>query len=105
MNDEQTRVELDLRAVITNYAHVEILNGRNLEQLLGNLFDTGSVVTIHIVIEETGLRREQCKWIDESSQYKHVCDHVMDANGVCPLQPQHDAKDRDLLQPKLEGVA
>lgn len=98
-----TRVELDIPvAIVAQYGHLQLPNEKQLESLLTATFDTGDVVTLHIIVESTGLQRSICKWIDSTSQYKIPCGHVCDIDGHCPHLERHLEKERELLQPKLE---
>lgn len=100
---EPTRVELDLPvAIVGQYGHLQLPNEKQLESLLTSTYDSGDVVSLHIIVESTGERRSICKWIDSSSQYKVPCGHVCDVDGHCPRLESHLEKEREALQPKLE---
>lgn len=87
------RMELDIpTALVTPYGHTENESGKSLENMISAAFHIGEVVTVHIVVESTGIRREVCHFIDPQSQYKAECGNVMQANGVCKLQASHNEK-------------
>jgi alkylated DNA nucleotide flippase Atl1 len=100
-----TRLELDLPAVIVStYGRLVTSdeNTHNVEDLIARIFNAGDLITLHIVAEYTGESRSVCKWIAPDSKYRTECNHVMSADGVCPLQEAHEEAERKALQPILE---
>lgn len=105
---EPTRIELDFPVAIIDSSanNIQLPNQRDMQSWIASSFAPGDIVTVHIVVESTGLSREICKWTDPSQErkYTYPCNHVMDSNGVCPLHADHIEKEKKALQPLLEGV-
>jgi len=105
MSTDGTRVELDFQsAVVTDGSHVEIYpNGLELEGVISKLYESNSVVAIHIIVEATGNTMTVCNFVDpaEDSKYKWPCKHFL-IGGVCLREEDHEKKRQAALQPQLE---
>lgn len=104
---EPTRLELDFPVAIVDSTanNIQLPNGKDMQSWISSSFQPGDILTVHVVVESTGLSRQICKWIDpsqERNRYTYPCNHVTDSSGVCPLQSDHDKKNREALQPSLE---
>lgn len=103
---EPTRLELDFPTAIVDSSamNIQLPNGKDMQSWISSSFQPGDIVSVHVVVEYAGLRRNICKWTDPSRERKYVypCNHVMDSDGVCPLLSDHVEKDREALQPSLE---
>lgn len=104
-SNEPTRVEIDLPSVIvSNYGRLQACEGNShsVEDLIARIYLPGTILAVHVIVESTGESRGVCKWIAPDSQYKTPCSSVKGADGVCPLQPDHDKKDAEALQAKMD---
>ena len=97
------RVELDMEAVVTQYKRIQSDNFHSVEEMAAMAFNTGDVVTIHIIVESTGLHREQCDFVDLASQYRSKCGQVLFADGTCRFAAQHAEKTHQLELADAEG--
>lgn len=96
---EPTRVEVDLPVVIINqYGHFELDNHKSIQDVLGQYFEHGDVVTIHLVMESTGTSRAFCTFVDETSSYKSKCGFVLNSDGVCWREEDHAIKRNHQLE-------
>lgn len=97
-----TRIEIDLSEVnINRFGAMELTNHHSLVDMLTTYFEKGDVISVHMVVEDTGLHRGFCQFIDETSTYKHECGMVLDDNGVCTFEEAH-AKKRNIQLPLEE---
>lgn len=105
---EPTRLELYFPVALVDYSanNIVLPNQRDMQSWIASSFSAGDVLSIHIVVETTGMSRDICKWIDPSRErkYAYPCNHIFDENGVCPLSEDHQKKEEEALQPSLEGV-
>jgi hypothetical protein len=93
MASEPTRVELDMPVVIVNkYGHLELENHKGVQDVIAPFFEHGDVLSIHVVVESTGLTRGFCDFVDPTSTYKSKCGHVLDSSGVCWMEEEHAKK-------------
>lgn len=89
--DAVVRVEVDLPVVIVNqYGGLTLDNHKGLSDVVGPYFHNGDVLSVHMVIESTGEHRDFCKFVDETSTYKSKCGNILDTDGTCWLEEQHE---------------
>lgn len=88
------RVEVDLPVVVVNqYGSLVLDSHKALSDVLAQYFNHGDVLSVHIVVEGTDQQpRGFCDFIDPTSTYKSKCGQVLDPNGVCWLEDQHEQK-------------
>lgn len=90
------RLELDLPVVvITHYGSLQLDNLKKLEDTIVDFFRKGSVLSIHMIVEDTGDTRQFCDFLkDRNGTYPHNCNLTMSSSGVCPNESEH-AKERE----------
>jgi hypothetical protein len=88
---DPTRVELDMPVVIINqYGHLHLDNLKDVNDVVGAFFGKGSVITLHIVAEDTGQTRGFCKYESTNNYGKSVCNFTLRSDGTCVRQDEHD---------------
>jgi hypothetical protein len=88
---DPTRIELDLPvAIVDKYNALQLPNERNLLSAIGAFFGQGSVLTIHIIVEDSGLRRKLCNFVSHTKYGDSTCESIMDENGNCPRWSEHE---------------
>jgi hypothetical protein len=89
---DPTRIEIDLPiVVVTNSGYVQTDNFKNIADLIAPFFGSGAVLTLHIVAEDTGLRRGFCTFeVDKGGKYPHRCNYTLRQNGMCPREDEHE---------------
>jgi hypothetical protein len=99
---EPTRIELDLPVTIVNqYGHLVLDNLKDVQDIIAASFHKGSVITVHVIAEDTGTTRGFCKHINQSSTYKSECGFVLRPDGSCWRKDEHakdDAKQLELAE-------
>ena len=96
---DTTRIELDLPVVIVNqYGKLVLDNLKDIEDVISASFPKGTVLSLHIIAEDTGKERGFCKHINQSSSYKSACGFVLNAAGLCIRQEEHDKEDIKQLE-------
>lgn len=99
-----TRIELDLPIVVVNqYGHLQLDNLKSVSDVVSGFYAKGTVLTLHIVAEDTGLRRGFCDFIkDRGGTYPHMCGLTLSSAEVCPNEDEH-AKERNKQLELVEG--
>lgn len=99
-----TRVEVDLPLVIVNqYGSLTLDNHKSLSDVLAPYFNHGDVLSVHVVVETTSEPpRGFCKFVDETSTYKNKCGNILNSDGTCWLEEQHERA--RVKQLELEAV-
>jgi hypothetical protein len=91
---EPTRIELDLPITILNqYGNLEMPNHHPFADIISGMFERGTVMSLHFILETTGGVRGFCEYVDPNSTYKSICGWTLDANGVCDRSAVHVAAD------------
>lgn len=102
---EPTRVEVDLpQMVIDSMGSLRLDNMRSLSDIVTQSFHKGDIVSVHIILESTGLTRGFCDFVDPTSSYKSKCNHVLSSDGMCWLEDQHEKTRQKALQLELESA-
>ena len=98
---DPTRIELDLPVVIINqYGHPQLDNLKDVQDLIAVSFPKGSIISLHLIAEDTGVTRPFCKFVSETSYGKSTCNFTLRSDGTCWRQEEH-AREAD-KQLKLE---
>jgi hypothetical protein len=88
---DPTRIELDLPVVIINqYGKLVLDNLKDIEDVIAASFIKGSVITLHIVAEDTLTCRSFCKFESTTSYGKSQCGFVLRPDNTCWRQSEHD---------------
>jgi len=96
---DSTRIELDLPATVVNqYGHLVLDNLKDVNDIIAASFEKGSVISVHIVAEDTGASRGFCKHVSQSSTYKSACGFVLRSDGTCIRQEEHNREDVKQLE-------
>jgi hypothetical protein len=87
---DPTRIELDLPVVIINqYGHPQLENLKDIQDLVAVSFNKGSIITLHIIAEDTGATRGFCKFESTTSYGKSTCGFVLRSDGTCWRKDEH----------------
>lgn len=98
MNDP-IRLELDFPFIaVSHFNRLELANGSELQNMIANLFTSGEILTVHMVVESTNEIRKFCKWETPDSQYHSRCNKMLSADGICKESEEHAKKDIESLQ-------
>jgi|SRR5262252_2258221 len=88
---DPTRIELDLPVTIVNqYGKLVLDNLKDVEDVISASFGKGSVLTLHIIAEDTGTTRGFCKYESTTSYGKSTCGFVLRSDNTCVRQDEHD---------------